>query len=204
MPDNDTSAGAMPVAGGATPPQSEPAQPAAADPTAAPDPAKGDEDALGEAGKRALADERRKARDATNRANALERELSDLKARTQSAEDKALADAKKAGRDEVLEQANARIRRSEVRAALASAGINASFLSLATKADEFADLKVNDEGEVEGLAKAIEDFKTAQSDLFRPPATTGSAGGGVRSTTPTRDVEPGLPRLRQAYESTRT
>lgn len=177
------SAGAMPAVGGATPPPT-PAQPAATPPSAAPSSATDDDQQLGDAGKRALEDERRARREAENRAKAAERERDDLKAAGLTESEKAIADAKKAGAAEVTERFHAQIRRAEVRAALTSAGISASVLDLATKADEFAALKVTEDGEVSGLDAAVEAFKRARSDLFtaKAPARPGDSGLGPRGT----------------------
>lgn len=174
MTDN-ASAGATPVVAGATPAQTPPPN---GTPSAAPPPATGDPDALGDAGKRAL--EAMKAeRDAASR---------DAKAAKQALEalqDKSATDAEKAikaARAEGLAQGHAQIRRSEVKAALAGAGINASVLDLALGAPDFAALKVNDEGEVEGLGEAIAAFKKARADLFKPTAAPGSADGGAHGS----------------------
>lgn len=172
------SAGATPAAGGATPPQT-PAQPAAATTSAvAPSATDGDEP-LGPAGTRALEAERRTAREAQDRASALQRELDELKVKGLSESERAVADAKKAGAQEVTERFHGQIRRAEVRSALTSAGINPSVLDLAAKADEFAALKVNESGEVDGLDAAVEAFKRARSDLFTPKTTPRPADSGL-------------------------
>lgn len=177
------SAGATPAAGDATSPQT-PVSPAAATPSAAAPSATDDDPQLGDAGKRALNDERRARREAEDRAKALERERDELKAATQTESEKAIAEAKKAGAAEVTERFHGQIRRAEVRAALTSAGINASVLDLAAKADEFAALKVTDEGEVSGLDAAVEAFKRARPDLFaaKTAPRSGDAGLGPRGT----------------------
>jgi hypothetical protein len=182
MTDN-ASAGATPAAGGATPPQT-PAQPAAATPPAASSSATGDDQQLGDAGKRALEEERRARREAEDRAKAFQKDLDELKAQGLSESEKAVADAKKAGAAEVTERFHGQIRRAETRSALTSAGINASVLDLATKADEFAALKVTDDGEVTGLDAAVDAFKRARPDLFaaRSAPRPGDAGLGPRGT----------------------
>lgn len=178
--------GATPAAGGATPPQSPPATPAAGQPTAPPPPATSDDypEGLGDAGKRAI-DRMKAERDsALDSAKAAVRERDELKARTQTESERALDEAKKSGASEVTERFHVQIRRAEVRSALTGAGINASVLDLAAKADEFAALKVSDDGEVAGLDAAVEAFKRARPDLFTAKATPrpGDSGLGPRGT----------------------
>lgn len=119
-------------------------------------------------------------------AKAAERERDELMAKSLTDSERAIADAKKAGAAEVTERFHGQIRRAEIRSALTSAGINASVLDLAAKADEFAALKVTDEGEVSGLDGAVEAFKKARPDLFtggKPAAPrTGDSGLGPRGT----------------------
>lgn len=181
MTDTTASAGATPAAGGATPPQSPPAQPASGSTTAAPtEPAKGEDDALGEKGLRALQVERDAAKAAKAERDALQKQLDELKASTLSDSDKAIAQAKKDGSTETLTRVQAQIRRSEVKAALVGAGINASVLDLAINASEFTALKVDDEGVVDGLEAAVTAFKAGRKDLFGTAAAGGSSDGGAR------------------------
>lgn len=180
----EQSAGATPVAGGATPSQT-PANPAATIASAAPaTPATGDVDDLGEGGKRAIRSERERAAAAERERDELKRQFEELKNATQSDAEKAIAQAKRDGAAEVLTKVHAQVRRSEVRAALSAAGLSSSMLDLAAKADEFANLKVTDEGDVQGLDQAIADFKKSTPDLFKAPPS-GKApdlGGGPRGT----------------------
>jgi hypothetical protein len=182
MTDQTTPAGAMPVAGGATPPQTPPAPPAADPLTTSPTPATGDPDALGDAGKRALDAMKAEREAAKERAKAAEKALADLQAATLSDSEKAIAEAKKAGGAEVLAKVTARIRQAEARAALIAAGAQASLVDLAVRADEFTALKVSDDGEIEGLEAAIAAFQKAHPDIFTKPAkpAPGSADGGPR------------------------
>jgi hypothetical protein len=173
MSDNAT-AGAMPVVPDATSGQT------AATETPPTVPATGTE-VLGEAGTRALQAERANAKAAAKRADDAEKALEALKLAGASETEKAIAAARKEGAIEVTERFHAQVRRSEVKAALAGAGINPSVLDLAAKADEFSGLTVNDDGEVEGLAQAVAAFKTARADLFATKRPTGSADAG--STT---------------------
>jgi hypothetical protein len=107
-------------------------------------------------------------------------ELEALKAASLSDTEKAIAQAKKDGGAEVLSKVQAQIRRSEVRAALTAAGVNAGVLDLAVKADEFGALTVDDDGEVTGLDAAVDAFRKAHTDLFTKAPTPGTADGGAR------------------------
>jgi hypothetical protein len=189
MADEPTT-GAMPGEG-ATPPQAgeqEPTTPPAgatppagttADP-AAPPPATGEE-TLGDAGKRVLAEARRAAKDAEARAKAAEEERDALKAATQTDQEKALEAARNDAAQEVRDSYNAKLRRLQVERALTAAGITPGALDLAVLAPEFADLTVDETGNVAGLDEAVAAFKATpeRAPLFAgTPA--GSADGGAR------------------------
>jgi hypothetical protein len=176
-------AGAMPVVGGATPPQT-PAQPASGAPAPTPEPATGYPDGLGDAGKRALDDMKAAKKAAEAEARAAREELDRLRTATATDAEKALIAARKEGASEVLGKVQAQIRRSEVRAALAAAGLPGNFVDLAARSDEFASLKVTDDGEVEGLHAAVEAFRKAMPDLFTKPGArpVGESGLGPRGT----------------------
>jgi hypothetical protein len=170
MTDN-ASAGATPAVADATSAQTtgtEPAQPTATV----------DDAALGDTGKRALEAERKAAREAQRRAEAAEKALEELKLAGASETEKAIAAARKEGAAEVTERYHAQIRRSEIKAALVGAGINASVLDLAVNAAEFGDLKVSGDGEVEGLSQTVAAFKASRADLFRV-GTVGSPDAGT-------------------------
>ncbi len=189
MTDQTPSAGATPVAGAATAPQT-PAQPAAATPDQG-TPATGYPDGLGDAGKRALDEMKAAKKAAEAEAKAARAELEKLQASTATDAEKALAQARKDGAAEVLTKAQAQIRRSEVRAALSSAGLPGNLVDLASRSDEFASLKVNDEGEVEGLSAAVDAFRKAMPDLFASrtaPSRPADGGLGPRGAPAT----PGL------------
>lgn len=182
-------AGATPVVGGATPPQSQPATPAATTAAPASTPATSDDypEGLGDAGKRAL-DRMKAERDAaTASAKAAERERDELKAAGLTDSERAIADAKKAGAAEVTERFHGQIRRAEVRSALTAAGINPQVLDLAAKADEFAALKVTDDGDVTGLEAAVDGFRKSHVDLFAAKGArpAGDAGLGPRGAPAT-------------------
>jgi hypothetical protein len=186
MTDN-ASAGATPAAGGATPPQT-PEPPATAATTAPAQPATGEPDTDGmttDAGRNAL----RIERDARAKA---ERELQKLQRQTQTESERAVADAKAAGVTEATEKYAGAIRRSEVRSALLAAGVDASLVDLASRADQFAQLEVTDEGEVKGLDSAVDAFKRTTPSLFgsRTSARSGGDTGlGPRGAAPSPGVD---------------
>lgn len=181
MPSETTPAGATPVAEGATPSQSAPATPGSTTAAAA-DPAKGDEDALGEPGKRALQVEREAVKAAKAERDAAMKELADLKLATASESEKAIAQAKTEGKTEVIARLHATVRRAAVREALVTAGAIPSLVADLSKADEFAALKVNDDDEIdsEELAKAVKAHKTRVKDAYAAPGDSGSADGGAQ------------------------
>lgn len=188
-PDSNPPAGATPVAPGATPGQSEPAHPAGAPaapaaPPAAP-PATGDDDdaALGDKGKAAIDRMKSERNAALTAKKAAEDELERVKAASQTEAERALTEAKKAGATEAATKLSARIRATEARSALIAAGADPGLVELAAKADQFATLKVSDDGEVEGLEEAVKAFKTANPAVFPKapaPPKPGSADQGAR------------------------
>jgi len=168
MPDQINTAGAMPVVPDATSGQSAQAQ---SDPA----PATGTDEPLGDAGKGALQAERKAAREALKRAEAAERELEALRTANQSDQEKALAAARKEGATEARAMADTRVRRSEVRRVLSTAGcIDPSAIDLSS----FSDLPVTEEGDVEGLDKAVASFRAEHPSLFTAKRPTGSADAG--------------------------
>lgn len=198
MPDNEPSAGATPAAGGATPPQTPP------DPPATDPPATGDPDDAGEGAKSALAKERAAAKASELRAKAAETALAELKAASQTEAERAVTQARKDGAAEVLERVQAQIRRSEVKSALTAAGVNPAFLALAVKADEFANLTVDDDGEVEGLTEAVAALKSANKALFTSEPAAGTADGGGRgSKTITKEQAKAWAKDPELYEQHR-
>jgi hypothetical protein len=181
MPETMT-AGAMPAVADATSTQTTPVSPAA-DPTAAPaTPATGDSDALGDAGKRALEAERTARKTAEKAAAEATKRVEELENATKTDTEKAIAEAKKEGNLEATTKLTASIRRSEVKAALTAAGVNAALLDLAIRADEFAALEVDADGEVRGLDTAVDAFRKSHPDVFKAPVQVGSSDGGTRGT----------------------
>jgi len=145
------------------------------------DDADGITDDLGDAGKRALADERSARRNAEKAAKTARAELDRLKAAGATEAEKAIAKAKAEGATEATTLANSRILKAEVRAA-AAGKLNdpadaAYFLDL-------SDFEVSDNGEVDtkALGKAIDALLKDKPYLARngQQRTTGSADGGAR------------------------
>jgi hypothetical protein len=158
---------------GQTPPAATPATGPAAGA-----PATGEPSDLGDAGKRAI-DAMKAERDAEQRARkAAEKALDELRLAGATDTEKAIAKAKADGAAEVTGRFHDQIRRSEVRVALTAAGMNPGVIDLAARADEFAALKVGDDGAVDGLDRVVAAFKTAHGDLFAGKRPTGSADAG--------------------------
>ncbi len=188
-------AGAMPAAGGATPPQTPPAAHAPAAPTPtpsaqpavvpAPDPSAPDvPEGLGDAGKKALDAMKAERNAALAASKAAERELEQLRSANLSESEKAIAAARRAGADEVTERLHARVRRAEVKLALARAGAVPSLIEDLAGAAEFVALKVDDTDQVTGLDDALKAHRSRVPDAYRAPATPGpgSVDGGPRAS----------------------
>lgn len=88
-------------------------------PEPAPEPEPETEPDLGDAGKRALDEERAARKDADRKLKAAEAALEKIKAASMTEQERAVAEAKAQARAEVLEEANERLLRSEIRAAAA-------------------------------------------------------------------------------------
>jgi len=185
---DNASAGATPVAAGATPAQTPAAAgtPSSSEPPKPPATGSDDDQQLGHHHELDVQRERKARKAAEAREKALQTEYDALKASQLSDADKAIAQARKDGAAEAATRLHGRLRSSEVRSALAAAGINPGIASLAARADEFDALKVSDDGEVEGLDEAIAAFKKSHGDLFKPAAPAGGSGdtgtGGGRDT----------------------
>jgi hypothetical protein len=115
-------------------------------PTPEPEPAA----QLGDAGKRALDEERQARKNAEKAARNATAELERLRAASMSEQEKAVADARKAGRDEVLSVANKRIVSAAVVAEAAGKLVNPG---LAAKLVDLSAITVDDDGEPD--AKAV-------------------------------------------------
>ena len=192
MPETTTPAGATPAAAGAMPTQTTPVSPAP-DPTpATATPATGDTDALGEAGKKAIAAERKAAKEALDALRAAQAELEALKAAGLSETEKAIREATNAATAAERAKWQTSIRSVRVEAALRVAGAtNETLLELALRSDLIAGLKVDESGKVVDLDKAVEQLKSDIPEMF----TQGGAGG------PTRGAQTGAPAQAKDLES---
>lgn len=139
-----------------------------------PDPSAGD---LGEAGKRALAEERNARKAAEKAAKDAQTALDDLKKSSMTDHERALAEERAKIRKEVLGEANARLLRTEIRAAaagkLADPGDAAALLG---DIDRF----VNNDGEpdTKAIASAIERLVRDKPYLAAAGTRPGPLPGG--------------------------
>ncbi len=175
----------------------------------------GDPPDLGDAGKKALADERaarkaaEKARKAADKKAAdYEAELTKLRGDNQTEQEKALDQARKEAGEEArkgeVAKANRRIVTAEVKAAAGTKLADPSDAVRLLDLDEFA---VSDDGEVDekAIASAIADLLKDKPYLAAKGATSGSADGGARNSGGAGDepVSAGVGRLRRAYANTK-
>ena len=175
-----------PAAGGATPPApGAPAAPPAGDPPATPPtpPATGDPE-IGEAGRRAIAAERKTAKEALDALRAAQTELETLRAAGLTESEKAVKEATNAATAAERAKWQTSIRAVRVEAALRAAGaINETLLDLALRSDLISALKVDEAGKVTDLDKAVEQLKKDIPEMFVTPVPGG----------PTRGVQTGQP-----------
>lgn len=143
-----------------------------------PDPPK-PEDQLGDAGKKALAEERSARAAAEKAEKAAKAELEKLRKASMSEQEKAIAEAKAEARKEALGEANVRVLRSEVRAAAGG--------KLADPSDAPAllgDLSrfLNDDGDVDSKAvsSAIDELVKAKPYLAPAGRPGRLPGGGAK------------------------
>lgn len=129
---------------------------------------------LGDAGKRALESERELRKDAEARAKAAER----AQREATSDREKAIADAKAEARREILDEANGRLLRAEVKAAAAGKFANPE---VAVKLLDLSLFKVADDGSVDtkAITAAIDTLLADEPYLAaKVTAPSGSADGG--------------------------
>jgi hypothetical protein len=135
------------------------------------------EDQLGDAGKRALAEERTARATAEKEAKAAKAELEKLRKASMSENEKAVADAKAEGRKEALSESNVRLLRSEVRAAAAGKLADPSDApALLGDLDRF----LTEAGDVDSksLSSAIDELVKAKPYLAPAGARPGRLPGG--------------------------
>jgi hypothetical protein len=137
---------------------------------------------LGEAGKKAIAAERKAARDAQDALKTAQTELETLRAAGLTESEKAVKEATNAATAAERAKWQSSIRAVRVEAALRVAGAtNETLLDLALRSDLIVALKVDDAGKVTDLDKAVEQLKKDIPEMFA------SAGPG----TVTRGVQTG-------------
>lgn len=134
-------------------------------------------------------------------AASLRKRLHDLETKAQkdaeaslSEQEKALAQARREGASEAMTKVSASFRRNAVRSELTAAGANPDLLDLAVNDEQFAELRVTDDGEVEGVKEAVAAIKKARPSLFTRVVPTGDAGGGVRTSASPTDFNAQLRR----------
>lgn len=136
------------------------------------------DDGLSDAGKRAVAEERRARIAAERAAKAAADELTALKASTATDAEKALTKAREEGKAEALKDANARLLKAEIKSAAAGKLADPNDAVRLLDPDDFTDK----DGEVDDtkLKKAIADLLKAKPYLAGKPAGSGDGGGGPR------------------------
>lgn len=163
------------------------------------DPPTGDEP-LGEAGKRALEAERRDRKAAEARAAQLERDLAEARKGQMTAEEKAIADAKDAGRAEALAAVNARLIAAEVKAAATGKVVDPSIVSSLIDLSTF---QVDASGNVDGKAitSAIDALLADRPYLAavpsKPPVPGAGDGGPKGSPAQGQLTQADLVRMRR-------
>ena len=190
MTETTTPAGAMPAAAGATPAQTTPVSPAPEPTPAITTPATGDPE-IGDAGKRAIAAERKTAKDAQDALKAAQTELEALKAAGLSESEKAVKEATNAATAAERAKWQTSIRAVRVEAALRVAGAtNETLLDLALRSDLISALKVDEAGKVTDLDKAVEQFKKDIPEMFAK-AGPGTVTAGAQTGQPAqaKDLE---------------
>jgi hypothetical protein len=189
MTDTITPAGAMPAVAGATPAQTTPVSPAP-EPTPPTPPATGDPE-VGEAGRRAIAAERKTAKEAQDALKAAQTELETLRAAGLSESEKAIKEASDAATAAERAKWQTSIRAVRVEAALRVAGAtNETLLDLALRSDLISALKVDEAGKITDLDKAVEQMKKDIPEMFAK-AGPGTVTAGAQTGQPAqaKDLE---------------
>lgn len=142
--------GSTPPAPGATPPPEDPP--------------------LGEAGQRALAAERQFRSDAEARATQAEQELAQIKATTQTDQEKAIDAAKAEG----VASANTRLVRAEVKAAAAAAGFHDPGDAAVQLHNRLSEVKITKDGDVDQtkVTELVAELAKAKAYLVKAPGAT--------------------------------
>lgn len=175
-------------------PADPPADPPQGDPPA--DPPAGPDDDLGDAGKRALAAERKRAKDAEKALKAANDRLAKLEEANQSEADKAIAAAKAEGRTEALAEANGRLLHAEIKAAAAGRLQNPDD---AIALLDLSDFSPGDDGfDQQEITSAIDGLLEARPYLAAGPGATpppGDPDSGARKSGAGQVTEAELDRM---------
>lgn len=182
-----------PAAAGANPPAATPSTtpPPATPPATPPTPPATGEPEIGEAGKKAIAAERKAAKDAQDALRATQAELETLKAAGLSESEKAIKEATNAATAAERAKWQTSIRAVRVEAALRVAGAtNETLLDLALRSDLISALKVDEAGKVVDLDKAVEQLKKDIPEMFTK-AGPGTVTAGAQTGQPAqaKDLE---------------
>ena len=167
--------------GGATPPAAPATTPSVTPPAPPATPATGEPE-LGDAGKAAIAAERKTAKDAQAALKVAQTELETLKAQGMTESERVVKEATNAATAAERAKWQSSIREVRVEAALRVAGAtNEKLLELALRSALITALKVDDTGKVTDLDKAIEALKKDIPEMF---ATAGGPTRGVQTAPP--------------------
>lgn len=127
--------------------------------------------------------------------------LAEIEAANATDLEKAVKAARDEGRAEVQKAANARLISAEARAVAAE--LRFKNPALAIKAVDLTDIKVGEDGAVDGDAVRAALTKLATDEPYLvgddKPAPPPSFAGGARGSVGSSDVDPGRARLRAAY-----
>ena len=146
-----------------------------------------EEPKLGAGGEKALREERAARTRAEREARAAKKELDDLRAAGATEQEKAVLKAKEEGKAEALKAANARVLKSEIKAAAAGRLADPSDAVRLLDPDDFTD---DETGEVNDrkLKSAIDTLLKDKPYLAGKGRANGDAGGGPRG----KDAEPSM------------
>ena len=145
-------------------------------------PAASDDTALGEAGQKALAAERKARQDAERAAKVAQRELDNLKRSQMSETEKAIALARDAGKAEATTQFGVRLAQAEFKAAAAAKQVDITELLDDLNMSRF--LTEDGEPDATAISQAVDRFAKAAPQGEKPP----NFDGGPRSTPKTTNM----------------
>lgn len=138
-------------------------------------------DPLGDAGKRAIAEERRKAKEAVARAKAAEAELAKVRQADMSEAEKMAAEAEQRGRQAAMSEMGQRLVRAEFRAVAAGRVANLDALLDDLNLAKFVD--EDGEPDTKAIAKAVERYAPPADDSRAPGPRPDLSQGGTRNQT---------------------